>query len=185
MSDSVVLNQQVETSTPVPFTDSTNIVVSIIEETFIDIVKKSLENEDMKKKISIQLTPEVTSVINNIISLTPNTLTDIEKSVIEIIKDNKIDSKDVPNLIVVIQRIYQFIYSLKNVKFDDKKRSEITSTSLKYLIHLLVLERKIKIEDVKQVEFFTLTDTLIDSCVDLLSYSKSLKTKGCFKKLFG
>jgi len=55
----------------------------------------------MKKKITITLTPEVTSVINNIISLTPNTLTDVEKTIIEI-KDGKIDSNDIPNLIVVV-----------------------------------------------------------------------------------
>ena len=183
MSESVVSNENV--GIPPVVTDASNIIVDIIEQTFIDLVKKSLENEDMKKKISIPLTPEVTSVINNIISLTPNTLNDIEKATIEIIKDGKIDSKDIPNLVVVIQRIYQFIYSLKSVKFDTKKRADVTSTSLKYLVHLLVLERKIKIEDEKQTEFFTQTDALIDSCISLLSYSKTLQTKGCFKKLFG
>jgi hypothetical protein len=97
-------------------------------------------------------------------------LTDIEKATIQIIKDSKIDSKDIPNLIVVIQRIYQFIYSLKNVKFDAKKRADITGTSLKYILHLLVLERKIKIDEEKQEEFFTQTDALIDSCIGLLSF---------------
>jgi len=163
---------------------TTTIVSDIVEKTFIDLVKNSLENEEIKKKISIPLTPEVTNVINNIISLTPNTLTDIEKATIQIIKDGKIDSKDIPNLIVVIQRIYQFIYSLKNTKFDAKKRADITATSLKYLLHLLVLERKIKIDEEKQEEFFTQTDALIDSCIGLLSFPKSLKTKGCLK-IFG
>lgn len=163
------------------------IISTIVEQTLVELVKKSLENEDMKKKIAIQLSPEVTSVINNIISLTPDTLTDIEKAVIEIIKDGKIDSKDIPNLIVVIQRIYQFIYSLKKVKFDAKKRTTITSEVLKYILRVLVLERKIKIDEdpEKLYEFYTQVDALIDSCVDLLSYSKSLKTKGCLKKLFG
>jgi len=164
---------------------ASNIVSVIIEQTLVDLVKKSLENEEMKKQISIQLTSEITSVINNIISLSPNTLTDIEKAAVEIIKDNKIDSKDVPNLIVIIQRIYQVIYSLKTQKLNTKKRAEITSTVLKYIIHLLVLERKIKVDEDKQSEFFTQTDLLIDSCIGLLSYSNSLKIKGCFKKLFG
>ena len=175
------------TPSPSPINHVEIAVSDIIEQSFVDLVKKCLENEEMKKKVKIQLTPEVISVINNIISLTPNTLTDIEKAIIEIIKDCKIDSKDIPNLIVVIQRIYQFIYSLKNVKLDAKKRADITSSSLKYLLHLLVLERKIKIdEDPEKIyQFYTQVDALIDSCVDLLSYSKSLKTKGCLKKLFG
>jgi hypothetical protein len=161
----------------------TDIVSNIIEQTFVDLVKKSLENEDMKKQISITLTPEVISVINNIISLSPNTVTDIEKVSIEIIKDGKIDSNDVPNLIVIIQRIYQLIYSLKTA--NKKTRAETTATILKYILRLLVLERKIKIDEDKQEAFFSQTDLLIDSCIGLLSYSKLIKTKGCFKKLFG
>jgi len=174
-------------SIPEPVVNPVEIAVSnIVEQTLVELVKKSLENNDMQKKISITLTPEATSIINNIISLSPDTLTDIEKAAVEIIKDGKIDSKDIPNFIVIIQRIYQFIYSLKNVKFDAKKRANITATSLKYILHLLVLERKIKIDEdpEKLYQFFTQTDELIDSCVDLLSYSKSLKTKGCLKKFF-
>jgi len=163
----------------------TDIIANIIEQTFIDLVMKYLENEDMKKKIIITLTPEIASVINNIISISPDTLTDIEKAMISIIKDGKIDTKDVPNLIVVIQRIYQIIYSVKDVKFDAKKRADITSTSLKYILHILVLERKIKIDEDKQGDFFIQTYYLIDSCVGLLSFPKSLKTKSCLKKLFG
>jgi len=173
------------TQTSEPTVDSSNVVSNIIEETFVDLVKKSLENEEMKKQNSISLTPEHISIINNIISLSPNIITDIEKSAVEIIKDGKIDSKDVPNLAVIIQSIYQFIYSLKSVKFDTKKRADVTATTLKYVLHLLVLERKIKIDEDKQAEFFLQTDLLIDSCIGLLSYSKSLKTKGCLKKLFG
>jgi len=169
---------------PNPEENIKTIISNVVEQTFVDLVKKSLENEDIKKKISIKLTPEATSIINSIISLTPNTLTDIEKATIEIIKDGKIDSKDIPNLIVVIQRVYQFIYSLKTIKLDAKKRADITSTSLKYLLHILVLERKIKIDEDKQSEFLTQTDALIDSCISLLSFPKSLKTKGCFK-IFG
>lgn len=173
-----------------PFPESPSEHVEIgklpsVEATIIDLVKKSLENEDIKNKISLSITPEVTSIINNIITLTPETLTDIEKAAIEIIKDGKIDSKDIPHLIIVIQRIYQFIYSLKLSKLDTKKRADMTSTLLKYLLRLLVLERKINIDENKKAEFFAQTDALIESCISLLSYSTSLKTKGCFKKLFG
>jgi len=161
------------------------VVSDIIEQTLANLVKKSLEDEDMKKKNSITLTPEVTNIINNIISQTPNTLTDIEKAAIEFINDGKINSKDIPNLVIIIQTIYQFIYSLKSVKFDNKKRADLTATTLKYILHFLVLERKIIIDEDKQADFFTQSDLLIDSCISLLSYSKSLKTKGCVKKIFG
>lgn len=158
---------------------------TLIQETFIELVKKSLDNQEITKKISIPVTPEITSIINNIIALKPNTFTDIEKVMTEIIKDGKIDSKDIPNLIAVIQLLYQFVYSFKDIKFDSKKRAEVSSSLLKYLIHLLVLERKINIEQDKQALFLTQINVLIDSCIGLVTLSKNLKTKGCFKKLFG
>ena len=158
--------------------EETNVVIL----TFSDLVKKSLENEVGNDKMKIKVTPEVKNVLNNLISLTPNTLNDIEKSITDIIKDDKIDSNDIPNLIVVIQRIYQFIYSLKKVKFDVKKRAEITSVSLKYIIHLLILLDKIKISEDKKEQFLLKTDDLVDSCISLLSFSKTIKTPGCFKK---
>jgi hypothetical protein len=166
--------------------ENINTPVEILEQTVVELVKKYLEVDvdEAKNEIGIQITPEIIRVINNIISLTPNTLTDIEKAIVEIVKDGRIDSKDIPNLIVVVQIIYQTIYNLKNVKFDAKKRADITSTSLKYLVHILVLEKKIKIHEDNQSEFLAQTDALIDSCISLLSFSKSLKTKGCFKKLF-
>ena len=158
--------------------EETNVVIL----TFSDLVKKSIENEVGNDKMKIKVTPEVKNVLNNMITLSPNTLNDIEKAVTDIIKDDKIDSNDIPNLIVVIQRIYQFIYSLKKVKFDVKKRAEITSVSLKYIIHLLVLLDKIKISEDKKEQFLSQSDALVDSCSNLLSFSKSIKTPSCFKK---
>ena len=168
-------------TTPPLIEITTNIVSKIIEQTFIDLIKKSLENEETTKKLSIPLTPEVISIINSIITLKPNILTDIEKAIIGTIKDGKIDSKDIPNLIIVMQSIYKFIYSLKNVKVDTNKRASVTGELLKYFLHVLVIEKKIKIDKEKQSEFLI----QIDALISLLSYSKSLKPKGCFKKIFG
>jgi hypothetical protein len=159
-----------------------NLVNEIIVNTLIELVKKSLENEDAKNKLYIALTPEVISVIKNIVSLAPNTLTDIEKAMLEVIKDGNIDSKDIPNLIIIVQKLYQVVYSLKNV---GNKRAVISGSILKYIINLLVVERIIKIDEEKQPEFFIQVNALIDSCVGLLSFPDSIKTKGCLKKMFG
>lgn len=166
--------------------DPSNISIEVVGEKFlIDLMKRILENEIERNKLSIKLTPDIINTINNIIAVSPNTINDIEKSLNIVIKDGKIDSKDVPELIILIQRLYQLIYSFKNTKFDSKKRVEITSTVLKVIIHLLVLERKIEVEKEKQTQFLNETDILIDSCVGLISFSKIVKTKGCLKKLFG
>lgn len=166
-------------------TDASNIVINIVEKTFVDFIKIALLDDQIKNKLLIKLTPEMINIINKIISLTPNTFTDIEKASTEIIKDGKIDSKDIPQLIIIVQRIYQVIYNLKDMKLDSKKCSEITSTILKFIVHLLVSERKIKIDQDKQAEFLKDFDVLIDSCVGLLIFPKTIKVKGCFEKIFG
>ena len=165
--------------------NTSNVILEIAEKTFLTLVKESLVNQELKNNLTIKLSSEDISIISKIISATPDTLNDLEKACTDIIKDGKIDSKDIPQFIVIIQRIYQFIYSNKDIKFNSKKRIEVTSSTLKFLVHLLVLERKIKINDEQQAEFFKDSDALIDSCVSLLSFSKSIKPKGCLKSIFG
>jgi hypothetical protein len=161
------------------------VVNTLIINTLVELLKKSLENGGVKNKLYISLTPEVTSVINNIVTLTPDTFNDIEKAILEVIKDGKIDSKDIPNLIIIVQKLYQVIYSLKTIKVDSKKRAEIAASLLKYIINILVVERIIKIDEEKQSEFYLQVNTLIDSCISLLNFSKTIKTKGCLKSIFG
>lgn len=178
MSEPIVLDT--------PLLDASNVSLELTSErALVDLIKIVISNENIKNKISIKLTPDMINLINNIIKLSPNSLNDIDNSIKKVIKDGKIDSKDIPTLIVIIQDLYCLIYSIKNVKFDNVKRAEVTSSILKFIIHLLVLEKKIVIEDNKQAEFLADTDVLIDNCVKLLSLSKIIKTKGCFKKLFG
>jgi hypothetical protein len=161
--------------------DSSNVILEISEKTLLILVNESLSSEEIKNKLSIKLTSQDISFISKIISLTPDALNDIEKALNDIIKDGKIDSKDIPQFIVIIQRIYQIIY---NFKLDSKKCMEMTSTILKYIVHLLVLERKIKVNNEKQAEFLKESDALIDACVGLLSFPKSIKIKGCLKRFF-
>jgi hypothetical protein len=167
-------------------TDASNIIIeNVVEQLLIDLVKKSLNNEEFKNKISIKLTPEVLTTINNIISVSPNTFADIEKGIQQVIKDGKIDSNDIPQLIIIIQVLYRLVHSLKNISLDTKKRSDIVSSALKYIVHLMVLEGKIHIDKSNEELFLKETDILIDSCISLLSFPKSIKTPGCLKKIFG
>lgn len=177
-----VKTEETKTTTLDP---SANIIVTMIEYSLSDIIKNILLSDEQKKKYSIIIDEENIAIINKVISLTPNTFNDIEKSVKEVIKDGKINTNDIPQLIILVQRIYQVVYEIKNTKFDTTKRAEITSKILKFIIHVLVQERKIKIEKNEEEEFFKQTDLLIDSCVGLLSFPKTIKTKGCLKSLFG
>lgn len=161
---------------------------SVPKNTLLDIIKNlltSLSIEDKLIKIKLDLSPELISVLNKIISATPDFFNEIEKSVIEIVKDEKINSRDIPQFIIIVQKIYENIYKLKSIKYDSKKRIEIAKQILKFVIHLLVIEEVIKIDKDNQDEFLSDCDILIDACIGLLSFAKSIKIKGCMKKIFG
>ena len=165
-----------------------NAIDSLAEKTVALLIKNSLSNLEMKnklRKIQINLDDDLINVMEKILSVSPDMFENIEKSVNEIVKDGKIDSKDVPQLIIVVKQIYQIIYSLKNKKFDAEKRAELAGSVLKYCIRALVVLDKIKIEHSKEEQFVNDCDLLIDACIGLLSFPKKIKTKGCIKKLFG
>lgn len=157
-----------------------DVIEKMIIQSLVDILSKKINDENIK----IDLSKESIAIIDKIIKASPEFLDDIEKSMVEIIKDNKIDSNDIPNLITVIQKLYELIYKNKDIKLDHKKCAEISSSVLKFIIHTLIIERKIKINEENQVVILALIDKLIDSCINLISFQNSIKVKGFCKSIF-
>lgn len=161
-------------------------VVPELKDVDILEVKTLLEllvSEEIKKKVNFPLNDNVTDVINKVLKHTPDFLNDIEKTIVEIFKDNKIDSNDVPNLIISLQKLYKLIYKSKDIKLDSKKSAEVCESVLKFIIRVLVEERKIKLDEDKKAAFLELIDKLIESCISLLVFSKIIKTSSCLKKI--
>jgi len=154
-----------------------------LEEVLLYIVKKHIEEKkDTKKyykKIGIHLSKEIIEIINKIIDKTPSLLGEIEKSVSEVIKDNKIDTNDIPEFIIIVQILYERLHNLKELSLESHKLAETCATILKFIVHTLVEERKIIIEDDKKVAFLVQFDKLIDSCISLLNFPAILKPKAC------
>jgi len=153
------------------------VILKKLSDVFLDFIKK---NNDYKVGLS-----EYIDILNKIINVTPNFLYDIEKSLLEVVKDGKIDSKDIPHLILLIQKLYETIYRFKDGKLDSKTRAVICSEALKIIVYFLITERRIKIDEANSALFLEQINLLIDSCVGLLSFSQTLKVKGCFDSLFG
>ena len=151
----------------------------------VKMIIESLVSYECKTKPNIQLDEKTQSIINKLLKFSPGVLTEIETVFIEIVKDNKIDSNDIPNLIILVQKLYELIYKAKDIHLDSEKTAEVCGTILKFLVHKLVEERKIKIDEANQDVFFLMTDKLIDSCVSLLKFPKLVKGAGCLKKIMG
>ena len=151
----------------------------------VKMIIETLVAYESKTKINIQLDEKTQSIINKVLKFSPGVLTEIELVFIEIVKDNKIDSADIPNFIVLVQKLYELIYKAKDIHLDSEKTAEVCGTILKFIVRKLVEERKIKIDEENKVVFFLLTDKLIDSCVSLLKFPKLVKGAGCLKKIMG
>jgi hypothetical protein len=151
----------------------------IIEETLTTIILNIIKNFNEKKeesvinyfyKIGIHINQDTLDLTQKIMDNTPSLLVDIEKSFREIIKDNKIDTNDIPEFILILQIIYERIH---NFQINQIKRSELCASILKFIIHVLVEEKKIIHDEVKN-DFLIQIDKLIDSCVSLLNFSNIL-----------
>jgi hypothetical protein len=150
----------------------------------VKMILESLVSYECKTTLNIQLDAKTQSIINKVLKVSPEFLTEIETVFIEIVKDNKIDSNDIPNLITIVQKLYELIYKAKDIHLDSEKTAEACGTLLKFIVRSLVEERKVKIDEENKVAFFALTDKLIDSCISLLNFPKLVKGSGCLKKIF-
>jgi hypothetical protein len=174
-------------------------LLELVEPVFVDtkqlesksivlLLLQVLSSDEKITNLKIELNDDTTSVLYKLIYFSPDFLNEIDKLVNEIIKDNKIDSNDIPNLILLIKKLYELIHRLKEINFDDAKKVEICSTILKFLVRFLVEERKVNINNENKELVLELIDTLIDSCISLIHFSGNIKINSCFthiKSLFG
>ena len=149
-----------------------------IPKNLVELVK-----EEIKQKTHI-LSKEYIDILNSLVNVSPNLLNDIEKAMFEIMKDGKIDSNDIPYLITIIQKLYEFMFSLKIGKITTEKRAAICAEIIKFIVHVLIKERRIKVDPNKQDVFLSQFNTLMDSCISLLSLQSDLLSRGCCSCFF-
>jgi hypothetical protein len=139
----------------------------------VDLVK-----EEIKQKSHI-LNKEYIDILNSLVGKSPKLLNDIEKSMFEIMKDGKIDSNDIPYLITIIQKLYEFLFSLKIKNIQTEKRAAICAEIIKFIVQVLIKERRIKVDINKQDVFLSQFNALMDSCISLLSLQSGLISRSC------
>ena len=156
--------------------------VDIVQETIVELLKQSIADANFERTFQLTLDNDVVDVFHKIMALSPNSFVDIQNSLSSIVLDGKINSEDIPHLIVLVKSLYQTINAVKNSKVSAIKMTELVGGVIKLAFHVLVKEGKIKIDDDKHSVFLDQFDELVDSCVSLLSFTESLKPVGCFKK---
>jgi hypothetical protein len=90
-----------------------NIIISLLEEL--------LNNNDKLQNFKINIKPEIKECMLVILKENKEIFEDIDNSIINIIKDNKINTKDVPEFLNLIIKIYKLIKKTKIKKIDPYK----------------------------------------------------------------
>ena len=145
-----------------------------LSETLLDVINEN------KEILEVPLTNEAKNILIHIINLKSSIFDDIETTLLEVVKNNKTESTYMPHFIILIQKLYEIIYGIKDIKLDSKKRALVCAELLKFVSHYLVIERRVKIEENEnEKEFLEQIDKLIDSCIGLLRFTKDIKSKGC------
>jgi archaellum component FlaC len=150
-------------------------IVEMATKTLAETVMSALKPG---KDLKIVISKSASNMITAIASSSPAVLDDIKKSLLEVIKDNKIDSSDIPHLISIIQSLYEIVCNLKEFHLDSQSRASICAEVLKFISHFLILDDHLCVDKLDQMMFLNQIDTLIDSCASLLSFSSAIKVDG-------
>ena len=93
----------------------------------------------------------------------------------EITKDNVINAKDIPFLILFVKDLYVFLYSIKkDLKLNSKQIQEIIPVLVKFLITYLLKENV----DLPSEESL-LIEQIVDSTINVLLATTNLKISSC------
>lgn len=143
-----------------------------------NIILEHTKEVDPSKKLTFKLEKKSSDILMRILNRFPESLDEIKITLSDIIKDGKIDSNDLPNLIKLVEKFYELIGKSGYSKFGAIERTEISASLLKSIIHILVAEKNIEIPEEMTPLALAQFDKLIDSCVGLVSFALS-KPKSC------
>ncbi len=118
--------------------------------------------------MSIIIDSDICEVLHNVKpDMTSEELNDLVKNILCIVNDGKIDYKDIPHLICVIENMYSIV---NNSTFDsEQNRIELTEKTVKLIFHILVEKDKIPVSAERKNDFLVETDNIIHSCMKLLA----------------
>ena len=163
---------------PVGILSNANVNVEI--SSLIELLTNITNPGASLSKYNLQIDESTKKVLLALMKTNSNFFSEVESIVVNITQDNKIDSADIPNIIILLQKLYILIVDSKSIKLNTVACSETCGTIIKIIIHVLVEDDIVHITTDKKEVFLANVDKLLDSCVSLLKFTKQLKPKSCF-----
>jgi hypothetical protein len=144
----------------------------------IQLLDNIISNKQVKQDKyheEIVLSTNLQKYVLLIIKENPKIFIDMEVSIENIIKDGKIDIKDIPDLLVVISKLYEILHNFKD-NFKNEDLYEFVKTLLNIVFMVYMDEHNIE-----NKTLFQNMQTLVSAAVDLIKLQQTLKkSKSCF-----
>ena len=129
------------------------------------LVTNSIRLDLFTIKISEEIKGQLITIIENHKSI----FDDIEKSIKQILADDKINSEDIPELLVVIGKLYEVFYKSKCVK---KKWDYYKLIRMILHISFVLYTHDRKIENKEMIDILL---KIVDSSIDLIQLKSGVK----------
>jgi hypothetical protein len=166
------------------------VVIEITKLTFSQLVESFL-NENKLHTLSIQVSPEIQNFLLLLCKEQSCFFSDVEISLNKIILDNKIDTKDIPEIILLVTKVYEIIttdttvFSKVDTKFDPY---ELIKTILNMVFTLYIETNKVQNKQLA-TELLKIIDVSIDliklKSINLPKIGTKIGQKiGCLHSIF-
>jgi hypothetical protein len=157
----------------------TDAMIDITRITFSQMLENFLnQNKDKLENLSIKLTPEIQTYLLILFKEKSSLFDDIDSSLKKIILDDKIDLKDIPEIIVLVTKVYEIINTDKGIPKVDPY--ELIKNILNIVFTLYIETNK-----VQNKELATDLLNIIGVSIDLIKLKAIKPPKiGCLSKLF-
>jgi len=156
-------------------------IKGIITNFLLNITEVTELSDTFNKYVNFELDIETKKLLFKVLDEYGDFFTEIEETFLKITHDNKIDTRDIPDILELLKKLYEFIYNQKDKKINIDKSVDICGFLIKFTIGLLIEKKKIHISDDKKEEFLEEIEKLIDSCLVLIKLTSLLKPKNCKK----
>lgn len=145
-----------------------------------ELLVAALNPEGPVKDLKIVISKDAHSIISTIAESRPAILDNIKKSLVEVTRDHKVNTNDIPQFISTVKTLYDFVCGLNKFADDVHSTAAMCETVLKIVSHFLILDDQICCDNMEQTLLLTQIDDLINSCVGLLIPLHTIKLTGCF-----
>ena len=156
--------------------------VNDTESLIIDLLKLSIYNPG--EKLSIKLPKNVKDLLGKLMDGENTLFNKIETNLFNIVKDDTINTNDVPDFIIILIVVYETIYNNEKSKMKKDEVADTSGLVIKFILEVLVTENVLKIKDENKEKFLMDINRLVDTCITLVKLSKSVKAPSCLKSLF-